>query len=88
MDHSKFECLKNGLNGNAIVEKLMDDFEILRQLMEIKEGLHLISDASCIEFEFLIKEIMDYDIHSQNQWEEIYRLGNMKYNFLMDNQSQ
>ena len=32
-----------GLNGNAVVEKLIDDFEILSQFREIKGSLPPIS---------------------------------------------
>ena len=31
MDHSKFEGLKRGIDGNTLVEKFTNDFEILIQ---------------------------------------------------------
>lgn len=85
MEHSKFDGLRNGLDGNALVERLKDDSEILNQFKEIKARLPPISYASCIELEVLIKEMLDYEIPSKNQWKEIYRLGNMKYNLPVEN---
>ena len=68
MDHSKFEGLKRGIDGNTLVEKLMDDFEILIQFKEIKAGLPPISYTSCIELEVLIQEMSNYEMTSQSQW--------------------
>lgn len=85
MDHSKFQDLRKGLNGNAPMEKLTDEFEILTQFKEMKAWIPPISYASFIELEVLIKDMVDYDIPSQNQWKEIYKLRNTKYKFLVDN---
>lgn len=48
MDHFKFEYLKEGLDGNAVFDKLKNDFEIVSQFREIKAGIPLISYVSCI----------------------------------------
>ena len=68
IDHSKFEGLKKGLDGRSLVQRLSDDFEILIQFREIKIGLPPISYTSFIELEVLIKEMLDYEVLSQNQW--------------------
>lgn len=86
MDHSKFEDLKIWLDGNVVVDKLTEDFEILSEFREIKTGLPPISYKSCIELEVLIKEMMDYDIPSQVWWKEVERLGKMEYKLLAFNQ--
>ena len=67
MDHLKFEDLENDLDGRTIVNKLIDDFEILSQFSTIKAQLPPISYASCIDLEVLIKEIMDYHIPTEKQ---------------------
>jgi FtsZ-binding cell division protein ZapB len=79
MDHSKFEDLEEGLKGVTIVDKLMNDFEVLSQFRTIRSGLPTILYASCIELEILVKEMVDYDIPSESQWKEIVRLGKTKY---------
>jgi hypothetical protein len=62
MDHSKFENVEENLKGATLVEHLITDFEILNQFKTVKIGLPVMTYASCIDLEILIKEIMDYDI--------------------------
>jgi cobalamin biosynthesis Co2+ chelatase CbiK len=81
MDHSKFEHLEENLKGATFVENLITDFEILNQFKKVKIGLPVMTYASYIDLEILIKELMDYDIPSNLQWKEIVRLGKTKCNF-------
>jgi hypothetical protein len=81
MDHSKFENLEENLKGENLVEHLITYFEILNQFKIVKIGLPVMTYASCIDLEILIKEMMDYDIPSDLQWKEIVWLGKTKCNF-------
>jgi hypothetical protein len=81
MDHSNFETLEENLKGATLVEHLIIDFEILNQFKVVKLGLLVMSYASCIDLEILIKEMLDYDIPSDLQWKEIVWLGKTKCSF-------
>ena len=81
MDHSKFETMEENLKGATLVEHLITDFDILNQCKAVKVGLPVMTYASCIDLEILIKEMIDYDIPSDLQWKEIVRLGKTKCNF-------
>jgi hypothetical protein len=81
MDHYKFETLEENLKGATLVEHLITDFEILNQFKAVKIGLPVMTYASCIDLEILIKEMIDYDIPSDLQWKEIVRLGKTKCSF-------
>jgi hypothetical protein len=43
------------------------DFEILNQFKAVKVGILVMTYASCIDLDILIKENMDYDIPSDLQ---------------------
>ena len=81
MDHSKFETLEEGLKGVTLVDKMSIDFKILNQFKIVKLGLPILSYATCIDLEILMKEMTNYEIPSELQWKEIVILGNTKYNF-------
>jgi hypothetical protein len=55
MDHSRFEDLDEVLKGKTMVEMLAIDFRILNKFKIIKLGLSVMSYASCIDLEILIK---------------------------------
>jgi hypothetical protein len=78
MDHSKFEILEESLKEETLVEYLITDFEILNHFKTVKIRLSVMTYASCIELEILIKEMMGYDIPSDLQWKEIVQLGKTK----------
>jgi hypothetical protein len=78
MDHSKFETLEENPKGATLVEHLITEFEVMNQFKTINLGLPVMSYASCIDLEILIKEMIDYYIPSDLQWKEIIRLGNTK----------
>ena len=69
----------------TLVEHLITYFEILNQFKAVKLGLPVMSNASCIALEILIKEMIDFDIPFDLQWKEIVRLGNTKCGFLGSN---
>jgi hypothetical protein len=81
MDHSKFKTLEEGLKGATLVDKLSTYFEILNQFKTIKLGLPVMSYATCIDLEILMKEMTDYEILFKLQWKEIVRLRKTKCNF-------
>jgi hypothetical protein len=81
MNHSKFETLEEGLKGATLVVKLSTNFEILNQFKKIKLGLPVMSYATCIDLEILMKEMKDYEIPYELQWKEIVRLSKTKCNF-------
>ena len=64
------------------IEHLIIDFEILNKFKALNLGLLVMSYASCIDLEILIKEMEDYDIPFDLQWKEIIRLGKKKCIFL------
>ena len=78
MDHSKFENSEENLKGATLVEYLITNFEILNQSKKMNIGMSVMTYASCIDLEILIKEMMDYDIPSAFQWKEIVWLGKTK----------
>jgi hypothetical protein len=78
MDHSKFETLEENLKGATLVQHLITDSEILNPFKVVKIGLPVMTYASCIDLEILIKEMIDYDIPSDFQWNEIVQLGKRK----------
>ena len=79
LDHSKFENMEKGLKGEVIVNKLSDDFYVLGQFQVIKSNIPPISFTSCVELQVLLREMVDYEIPSQNCWNQVARLGKMKY---------
>jgi hypothetical protein len=81
MDHFKFESLEEKLTVETLVEYLITDVEILNQFKIVKIGLPVMTYASCINLDILIKEPMDYDIPSDFHRKEIVRLGKIKCNF-------
>ena len=54
MDHSKFEDLEKNLKGEAIVNKLSDDFDILAQFKMIKSNYPPLSISPCVEIHILV----------------------------------
>ena len=81
MDHSKFETMEENLKGATLVEHLITNLEIMNQFKGVKLGLPVMSYASCIDLEILIKEMMDYDIPSNLKWKEIIQIGKTKCMF-------
>ena len=64
MDHSKFDDLEKGLTGKVIVEKLIEDFEILQKFLIIRRGLPKVSYEAYMGLEVSIQEMMECDTPS------------------------
>ena len=79
MDHSKFDDLERGLTRKAIVNKLTEDFEIFQKFLMIRKGLPKVSDEAYMELEVAIREMMECDIPSSEQWKAMERFGKTKY---------
>ena len=79
MDHSKFDDLVKGLTRKVIVDKLIEDFEILQKFLIINGGLPTVSYESYMDLEVSIQEMIEYDIPSVEQWRAIERFGKTKY---------
>jgi cobalamin biosynthesis Co2+ chelatase CbiK len=70
--------MEESLKGPSLVEHLATDFEILNKFKMVKVSVPIMSYATCIDLEILIKEMMDYEIPSDAQWKELVRLGKTK----------
>ena len=79
MDHSKFEDLVKGLTGKVIVDKLIEDFEILQKFLIVRGGLPTVSYEAYVDLEVFIQEMIEYDIPSAEQWRAVERFGKTKY---------
>ena len=79
MDHSKFDDLEKGLTRKFIVDKVTEDFEILQKFLIIGGGLPKVSYEAYMELEVSIREMIEYDIPSKEEWRAIERFGKMKY---------
>ena len=55
IEHSKFEDLKKNLTGEAIVNKLPDDFDILAQFKMIKSNSPPLYISPCVELHVLVR---------------------------------
>ena len=79
MDQSKFNDLEKSLTGKTIVDKLTEDFEILQKFMIFIKGLPKVSYEAYMELEVSIREMMECDTPSAEQWKAVERFGKMKY---------
>ena len=79
MDHSKFEDLVKGLTGKIIVEKLAEDFEVLQKFLIIRRGFPTVSYEAYVDLEVSIREMMQYDTPSAEQWRTMERFWKTKY---------
>ena len=79
MDHSKFDDLVKGLMGKVIVDKLTEDFEILQKFLIVRGGLPNMSYETYMDLEVSIREMIEYDIPSAEQWRAVERFGKTKY---------
>jgi hypothetical protein len=68
------------MKGLSLVEHLATNFEFLNKFKKMKVNMLTMSYATCIDFEMMIKEMMDYGIPSNSQWKEIVWLGKRKCN--------
>ena len=79
MDHSKFDDLEKSLTGKTIVDKLTEDFKILQKFTIIISRLPKVSYEAYMELEVSIREMMDCDTPSAEQWKSVERFRKTKY---------
>ena len=79
MDHSKFEYLVKGLIGKIIIEKLIEDFEILQKFFIVRGGFSTVSYEAYVDLEVSIREMTEYDTPSVEQWRTMERFRKTKY---------
>ena len=79
MDHSKFNELEKSLSGQTIVDVLSEDFKVLQKFTAIRARLPKKSYETYMELEVAIREMMESDTPSVEQWKAIERLGKTKY---------
>ena len=79
MDHSKFDDLEKGLTGKTIVDKLTENYEILQKFLLVRKGLPKVSYETYMELEVAIREMMECDTPSSEQWKVVERFGKTKY---------
>ncbi len=74
MNHSNFEDIQKNLKGEVIVNKLLDDYELVNKFKAVKMKISLITYSLVVELEVL-NELMESDFPLGSQWKEIERLG-------------
>ena len=79
MDHSKFEDLFKGLTWKVIVQKLIEDFEILDRFLIVKKGVPVVSYESYVDLEVSIREMTEYNTPNVEQWKIVEKFGKTKY---------
>ena len=79
MDHSKFKSLEKSLTGQTIVDMLTEDFGILQKFAIIRARSPKKSYEAFMELEVAIREMMECDTPSSEQWKAVERFGKTKY---------
>ena len=79
MDHSKFDDLEKSLTGKTIVDKLTEDFKILQKFAIIRSRLPKMSYEAYMELEVSIREMMECETPSAEQWKAMERFEKTKY---------
>ena len=79
MDHSKFDSLAKNLTGKTIVDMLAEDFEVLQKFVVIRARLPRKSYEAYMELEVAIREMMECDTPSSEQWKAVEWFGKTKY---------
>ena len=79
MDHSKFNSLEKSLSGQTIVDILAEDFKVLQKFTVIRARLPKKSYETYMELEVTIREMMECDTPSSEQWKAVKRFGKTNY---------
>ena len=79
MDHSKFNDLEKSLSAQTIVDMLTEDFKVLQKFTAIRTRLPKKSYETYMELEVAIREMMESDTPSSEQWKAVERLGKTKF---------
>lgn len=61
------------------MDKLPDDFDILSQIKMINTNYPPISTSKCVELQVMVREMMEYEVPSQNCWDHIQKFRKMQY---------
>ena len=61
------------------MEKLTEDFEILQKFLIVRGGLPTVSYEAYMDLEVSIREMIEYDIPSMEQWRAVEIFGKTKY---------
>lgn len=80
MDSSKLNKMPGTLSKSTVFDRLSDDFRILHQFRNLREFITSMSYTHCIELEILLKDMFDYEMLTKEQWKQVGRLGQSKYN--------
>ena len=78
MSHDKFHDMEGTLKGEEILNKLLDDFDILCQIKNIRKNLPPISFSKCVELEVIAREMHSYTVPSKAHWNEVDKFSNLK----------
>ena len=79
MDHSMFEDLVKGLTGKIIMDKLIEDFEILQKFLIVRGGFPTVSYEAYVDLEVSIREMTEYDTLGAEQWRIVEIFEKTKY---------
>ena len=79
MDHARFDDLVKGLTRKIIMDKLIEDFEILQIFLIVRGGFPVVSYEAYVDLEVSIREMTEYDTTSVEQWRTVERFGKTKY---------
>ena len=79
MDHTKFNSLEKNLTGQTIIDMLAEDFEILQKFVAIRARLPKKSYEAYMELEVAIREMIESDTPSSEQWKAVERFGRTRY---------
>ena len=60
------------------MDKLTEDFEILQKFLLVRKGLPKVSCEAYMELEVAIREMMECDTPSSEQWNVVERFGKTK----------
>ena len=71
--------MQQSLSGNVIVDKLVDDFELLFEFNSTCAHLSYFSYREHVELRVLEKEMANLDLPSIYQWKLVEKYGRSKY---------
>ena len=68
--------MNGGINGEVIIDKLSEEFELLAQFRTIKSYLPAICHRPLIDLDVLLKELFEMATLIDHQLKDIHRLSN------------
>ena len=79
LDHTNFVDLHQSLSGKTIVDKLVDEFEIIFSFKEECALLQNYPYMDHVELCVLSKEMFTLDLSSADEWQTVEKYGRSKY---------